>query len=174
MQPSFPRCGIIAPQSAISQRNVNACRGAARLERGRIGAYSRAMPETPDLKALAERYLDLWEEQFAAAATDPAMAAAMTAWLGPWRNFTAGAEAATAATRKEQDGRAGAKAKADPQANRAAAAAAAPGDGGRGIGDLLERLERIERRLDALERKRGGKGGGPGAGARRSRTPRAG
>ena len=49
-----------------------------------------AMPETPDLKALAERYLDLWEEQFTAAAADPALASAMAAWLAPWRAMSQG------------------------------------------------------------------------------------
>src|SRR6185295_10353539 len=68
-----------------------------------------AMPETPDLKALAERYLDLWEEQFASAAADPALAAAMAAWLGPWRALAAGNMAAPAgkAGRKSNDRAAG-------------------------------------------------------------------
>ena len=154
------------------------------------------MPETPDLKALAEHYLDLWEEQFAAAAADPALAAAMAAWLGPWRAMAGGAMPGGAApgggtpsggeaVRKthgadKDTGRsrgtaagAAAEAAAGPAAGAAAAAAAA-GGGGRGVHGLVERLERIERRLDALERERAGKGGGAGARARRGRTKGAG
>jgi hypothetical protein len=138
------------------------------------------MSETPDLRALAERYLDLWEEQFAAAASDPAAAAAMAAWLEPWRALAAGAAGATTGTgRKREDGRDGAHAKAERGAPAtgsatagAAAAGAAPGDGGRRLDQLLERLDRIERRLDALERQRDGKG--HSAGARRGRSRRAG
>jgi hypothetical protein len=140
------------------------------------------MPETPDLKALAERYLDLWEEQFATAAADPALAAAMAAWLGPWRTLAAGALGDTG--RKTDDGAArpaqtsrGGAARAS---GRAAAAAAASRDGGGGLERILEQLRRIERRLDALEqqrkgkRKRTGKGRGAGAGARKGRSNRAG
>jgi hypothetical protein len=130
-----------------------------------------AMPETPDLKALAERYLDLWEEQFAAAAADPALAAAMAAWLGPWR-----AMAAESAGRKSDDKAArpsSSEARGRPAASAGApagtaAAGAASGDGGRGLERILEQLERIERRLDALERQRAGKGARGG----RARGPR--
>jgi hypothetical protein len=118
------------------------------------------MPETPDLKALAERYLDLWEEQFAAAAADPALAAAMAAWLGPWRALAAGAAPGASGGktgRASDDKAAGTTQKAGP-----APAGAAPRDGGRGLDGIVERLERIERRLDALERKRAGKGAGGG------------
>ena len=139
------------------------------------------MPETPDLKALAERYLDLWEEQFSAAAADPALAAAMAAWLGPWRALAAGvggapgAPPAGSAARPNSDERAtGAFRAARPKAAGAtagtAAAGAASGDGGRGLERVLEQLDRIERRLDALERKRAGKGGGARAGARGDRS----
>jgi hypothetical protein len=121
------------------------------------------MPETPDLKALAERYLDLWEEQFAAAAADPALAAAMAAWLGPWRTLASGTKPPGAApagdARRKTDDRAAATAR-KTGTNAAAGsppAAAASRDGGSGLDRILERLERIERRLDALERKRVGK-----------------
>jgi hypothetical protein len=134
-----------------------------------------AMSETPDLKALAERYLDLWEEQFSAAAADPALAAAMAAWLGPWRALAAGAmpggktgcrpdDRATASGTRARGG--------TDEAARPAAAGAAPGDGGRGLERIVEQLDRIERRLDALERKRAGKGGGAGARGRRPRGAR--
>jgi hypothetical protein len=136
------------------------------------------MPETPDLKALAERYLDLWEEQFAAAAADPALAAAMAAWLGPWRALAQGAAAGGVpgggkTGRKSDERTAGASQNARGAAGPAPARAAS-GDGGRGLERIVERLGRIERRLDALERKRAGKDGGAGAGARggRARGPR--
>jgi hypothetical protein len=133
------------------------------------------MPEAPDLKALAERYLDLWEEQFAAAAADPALAAAVAAWLGPWRALAGGATPAAPgeAVRKGQDaGKTKRESREAPA--RSAAAAAAPGGGGGGLDDLLERIGRIERRLDALERKRRGKGGRARAGPRGGRARRAG
>jgi hypothetical protein len=124
------------------------------------------MPETPDLKALAERYLDLWEEQFAAAAADPALAAAMAAWLGPWRALASGTKPAGPAPagkagRKTDDRAAGTSRKSGAGATFAAGAApaaAASRDGGGGLDRILEQLERIERRLDALERKRARKG----------------
>jgi hypothetical protein len=144
------------------------------------------MPETPDLKALAERYLDLWEEQFAAAAADPALAAAMAAWLGPWRALAAGTKpggTAFGTGPKSNERAAGARQNAGPgsptKSGTAAGTAptgAASRDGGRGLERILEQLERIERRLDALEqqrtgqRKRPGKDGGPGARARRGRS----
>lgn len=132
------------------------------------------MPETPDLKALAERYLDLWEEQFAAAAADPALAAAMAAWLGPWRTLAAAGAPGGGTTKRGSDERATgasktARATTAGAASGTAAAGAASGDGGRGLERIVEQLERIERRLDALERKRPGKGGGAGAGARGGR-----
>lgn len=132
------------------------------------------MSGTPDLKALAERYLDLWEEQFSAAAADPALAAAMAAWLAPWRALAAGAMPGGKAgpTSHERTPGSGTKARGRTAAETAgpAAAGAAPGDGGRGLERIVEQLDRIERRLDALERKRAGKGGGDGAGARGSRA----
>jgi len=130
------------------------------------------MPDTPDMKALAERYLNLWEEQFSAAAADPALASAMSAWLAPWRAMTGGAvPGASGDTVRKSDGPAKTTSgpARGPQAGTAAAGAA-PRDGGDGLDRILERLERIERRLDALERKRAGKA----AGSRGSRPPSAG
>jgi hypothetical protein len=130
------------------------------------------MHETPDLKALAERYLDLWEEQFSAAAADPALAAAMAAWLGPWRTLAAGAKPAAKTGRTSDERATGSSTNASRRsaASGPAAAGAAPGDGGRGLERIVEQLDRIERRLDALERKRAGKAAG--ARGRRSRGAR--
>ncbi len=60
------------------------------------------MDETADLRALASRYVDLWEDQIAALAVDPALSELFRAWMGlagmgmagagplPWAGFAAG------------------------------------------------------------------------------------
>ena len=40
------------------------------------------MDETADLRALASRYVDLWEDQIAALAVDPALSELFRAWMG--------------------------------------------------------------------------------------------
>ena len=57
-------------------------------DRPRADAYARAMSEADELKALAERYLDLWERQavlLTDAALGPEVFAAWMAALGAGR-----------------------------------------------------------------------------------------
>jgi hypothetical protein len=119
---------------------AGAARSPAALEPPRAAPYSLAMTDKIDYDALAERYLDLWEQQFGAAAANPALSEALRAWLAPWRSLGA------AAGREAKD--AGA-ATAPP--GMAAPAAAASRDRGRDLAAVLDRLDRLEARLAALE-----------------------
>jgi hypothetical protein len=95
------------------------------------------MADAPDLKALAERYLDLWEQQVTAMTTDPALAEALARWLAPLqRNMAARGDERSASRRSAPAG-----------------ASSRPRDSG--DDELARRLGRIERRLAALERKIG-------------------
>jgi hypothetical protein len=128
------------------------------------GARGAAEAAHADPAALAERFLDLWQDQLAAVATDPDLAELVarlwsqwlvgpTAWRGP------AAEAAATGARGPRAGRARGAARrheapVEPggETPRAAPAAAAPGDRGADVGDLLARLGTLEKRLAALER----------------------
>jgi hypothetical protein len=126
------------------------------------------MSATPDLKALAERYLNLWEEQFTAAAADPTLNAVMSAWLESWRGFGYGRRSATTAHAAHPAKEAPDHAAQSSSAGGTAPAGPAPANGGPGLSEILERLDRLERRLAVLERERGGKG--RKAGSRRGRS----
>jgi hypothetical protein len=121
-------------------------------------------PDPADPAALAERFLDLWQDQLAAVATDPDLAEQVarlwSQWLvGPtaWRPAPAAAPARPCAARPARSrepprhhdttGQAG-----DAEAPRATPAAAASGDRGADVGDLLARIGTLEKRLAALER----------------------
>lgn len=106
-----------------------------------------AMTKDPDLAQLASDFMDLWQEQVAAAATDPALAKWAEAWMAPFA-------AAVGAT--HGDGTGPANAVAPPGTT----ASGAPHD------DLLRRMDEFagrlvacEKRLAALERKAKRKGG---------------
>lgn len=45
-------------------------------------------PETPDYEGLARQYLDLWQDQFAAMAADPATMETMSKMTEAWREAT--------------------------------------------------------------------------------------
>jgi hypothetical protein len=118
--------------------------------------------EPGDPAALAERFLDLWQDQLAAIATDPDLAELVARlwgqWLvGPaaWRTPAAETPARPAARARTRAAKAADEKRPDPagaEAPGAAAAAAAPRDHGPDVGDLLARLGTLEKRLAALER----------------------
>ncbi len=120
------------------------------------------MSDTPDLENLARRFLDLWQDQLAAMASDPEAAESLNrlmALAGP-----AGAAFATAYGQTKpgesptHDGRAQTDT-APEAAPGAKTAAPAPGDGDDNMDELLRRLGDVERRLAELESRPGGAGG---------------
>jgi len=134
------------------------------------------MKEQPDFEALARRYVDLWERQFAETVTDPAGVAA----LGRLFEHMAGmAQAAMCAPPRVTWNGAGGHAGEVTARERSAAAPAGttpagapPGDGMGGLAELTSRLDGVERRLAALEEGAGGGGGGAGRGAGGARPAR--
>jgi hypothetical protein len=108
-----------------------------------------------DPAELADRFLDLWQDQLAAIATDPELAEMVarmwSQWLvGPaaWRSPMTDAPAKPAARAPRQRAADGAR----TETPWAAPAAAASRDHGPDVGDLLARLGTLEKRLAALER----------------------
>lgn len=156
------------------------------------------MSDAPDLDELAERYLDLWQDQMTALASDPEFAEAMSRLLasGPgavpdvaaacaaWPATMAALMPGAAAGRTEDGegarqaagvgGAAGTGAKrgarAAKGAARAKAAAAAPGDRGGDLVELARRLAALEERVAALESGPGKGRGGPRGGPRKARS----
>jgi hypothetical protein len=122
------------------------------------------MADSEDPGALARRFLDLWQEQVAAAAADPALAEMMrrlaesqAAWAALW----------TAAGPSAQHGRPDdVPAPAPVPPHGAAPAGDASGGGGDAV-RLAERLAALEARIAALEAVGGGR-----SGARRGARPR--
>jgi hypothetical protein len=110
------------------------------------GCYTGFMPTPPDLASLAERYLDLWQEQVAALANDPALAAAMAGLL---RVFDAAARLADRG-RQGAGGELGTADAAAAPGGTAAAAAASRGSQP-DHAELARRLAECEARLAALE-----------------------
>jgi hypothetical protein len=114
-----------------------------------------------DAQALAQRFLDLWQEQAGLLATDPKLAELSANWLTLWQQGAQKAQqAAQAAGQKtagqktaDQGGGHGATTGTAPgsPADRAAAAAAASGDHQPDAAQLARRLADCERRLAALE-----------------------
>jgi hypothetical protein len=93
------------------------------------------MSEKDDLARLAQDFVDLWQEQVAASAADPALMRWVEAWLAPLAAAGAG----------------GGERRAPPAG---AAAPGAPHDElGRRLDELARRLGACEERLAALERK---------------------
>ena len=97
-----------------------------------------AMAETPDTAALARRWLDLWEDELAAFATDPGLAGQLAGLLAAFARFAPTGRA---------DGGDGAP--ASPP--RPTAAGPASGDGAGGLDQLARRLDALERRLARIE-----------------------
>ncbi len=148
------------------------------------------MSDTPDLNELAERYLDLWQDQMSALASDPEfaevmnrllasstaampdLAAAWTAWPAMMAELGAGGqtkdgkggEQTEAAPGVPPSGRKGAG-RGGKSPSRSEAAAVASGDRGTDMVELARRLAALEDRVAALEsiprKGRGGARGGP-------------
>src|SRR5215470_3752902 len=106
--------------------------------------YSAAMTDSSDPDALARRYLDLWEEQMAAWASDAALADVLRLWLGlvGLDRFGVGSGGDGAPGRSGPDGE---------RAARAPAAADASGDRQHDLAELAQHLAALEQRLAALE-----------------------
>jgi hypothetical protein len=122
----------------------------------------------PDLEQLARRYLDLWQEQVAAMATDPAVAEAVAHGIAMMSQGTAALVLAAQAAAKDQAGAHEPTSSSEPQ--RSAAAAAAPDDACGDPGRLEARLAAVEQRIAALEAAVGGGGGKPAAKPRKRRA----
>jgi hypothetical protein len=130
------------------------------------------MPEPPELDELARRFLDLWQQQLSAWATDPELARQMGNFMAfatasvPKAPFWPGAVAPGGSG----DGIGGAEA-ADGAPQRGAAPARAASRGrGVDLGELAQRLAAIERRLARMESGARGTGGSARKGARKRRS----
>src|SRR4030095_14611490 len=108
--------------------------------------YSAGMTDSSAPDALARRYLDLWEEQMAAWASDAALADGLRLWLGlvGLDRFGAGGGGG---------GRAGPGAPGARAARRSGPRAAAEASGERqeDLVELARQLPALEQRLAALE-----------------------
>src|SRR5262245_39735128 len=124
------------------------------------------MAESPDLEALARRYLDLWQDQMAAMAADPELSDTLARL---WQTTAAAGPAGWAALwgaavppRGPAPGGAGASRAGAPGAGvwgtgthdaaaGAAAAAAAPRERADDVADLARRVAELEVRLGRIE-----------------------
>src|SRR5262249_31016984 len=106
--------------------------------------YSAAMTDSSAPDALARRYLDLWEEQMAAWASDAALADVLRLWMGliGLDRFGAGSRA---------DGPPGRSGKDGEEAAPAAPPADAPGDRQHDLAEFARHRAALEQRLAALE-----------------------
>lgn len=120
--------------------------------------YSLSMTDSVDMDALAQRYIDMWQDQLAQISTKPA---APEAWGSVLQNagqslgWTPDAIAAFAAAYSvpAQDAAASQR---PARTSGATTPAPASGDGGDDPSALLRRLDALERRLAALETDREG------------------
>ncbi len=144
------------------------------------------MSEPPDLHALAQRYLDLWQEQLAGLAEDREVAELMARTIELMNTgaaaFASMAQSAMAPPERAAKGgetpkRDGTDTRQKPDASPSAAAGRAPGaaapaaapDGGEsGLYQLARRLAALEERIAALE------AGGPTRRGRAASKPRKG
>ncbi|GIK98917.1 MAG: hypothetical protein BroJett029_31260 [Alphaproteobacteria bacterium] len=126
----------------------------------------------PDLAALAERYLDLWQEQMAAMAGESGLVEAMTRLAAQTgAAFTA---AVSDAARRGRDAAGGGgldgAATGSGNADRAAAGPAPSGNGDGELDRLRRHVAALEERLARLEAGAGGEGGGAPRRPRRRRS----
>jgi hypothetical protein len=129
------------------------------------------MSDSPELDALARRYLDLWEEQMAAWASDAALADILRLWLGLVGLDRYGAAARTGM--KAGDGGDGA-AEAGGQGGQVSvgspADAAALGHRHNDMAELARRLAALEQRLAVMEARIPAANAGAGRGPQRHRA----
>ncbi|WP_141400565.1 hypothetical protein [Magnetospirillum sp. 15-1] len=141
---------------------------------GRLG-YDLGMSDgPPDFKALARRYLDLWQEQVAAVAADPALAEAVARGVAMMTQSAAAVAQATGLKVNQTDGGPKADERTEqPNAkNGAAPPGPAPHDSRLDPDELAHRVAALEGRVARLEAALGGGGAEPGTKPRRSRTRR--
>ena len=107
------------------------------------------MTDSPDLQRLAARYLDLWQEQVARLATDPALPDLMAKSYGmiKQRWDEAGQQFQQGGDDRDPSAAPGAEASPVP-----------PVDAGHQLAVLLDRLAAVEERLGKLEQAVGGRG----------------
>jgi hypothetical protein len=128
------------------------------------------MTKASDLESLAKSYLDLWQDQFAAIAADPANAEAMARLFGAMASgqpLTARPADGPLEGRDEHTGNDGARTAGTPGP---AAAGSASGDRDDGLSELAERIGALEKRIGQLERKLERAGGGAGAKPRKRKS----
>lgn len=113
-----------------------------------------AMSKASDLETLAKSFLDLWQDQFAAAAADPANAEAMARLFGA---MAAGQPTQVGPVEGSDEQTSNNDAVSTGGASGGAAgpapAGAPSGNSGDGVSELAERLGALEERLGKLERK---------------------
>jgi len=131
------------------------------------------MSDPSESDALARRYLDLWEEQMAAWASDAALADILRLWLEMvgLDRFGALARSGTRAG-DTGDGAMGAGANSEQRPIWATAAAAASGHRDHDMAELARRLAALERRLADMEGRIPAADAGTGRGARGRRAKR--
>src|SRR6185437_13479999 len=103
------------------------------------------MAESPDLAALARRYVDLWQDQLTAMAADPALAESTA------RLLQALVPVGWPPQQRPQDDDASIFSAPRSSAAGPQAAGAAPGQRDRRVDELARRLAALEKRLTALE-----------------------
>ena len=125
------------------------------------------MTDNPDLQRLAARYLDLWQEQVARLATDPALPDLMAKSYGMIKERWDDAAQQFGQGGEDRDRSA---------ASGAKTSAVSPRDPGDQLAVLLERLAAVEERLGKLEQGLvgGGKRTQSGDKPRRSRKAQSG
>lgn len=142
------------------------------------------MSKASDLESLAKSYLDLWQDQFAVIAADPANAEAMARLFGamaagqprqssPKQSGSgAGPAEGRAEGRDEHTGIDGAQSADIKSAGAAGPASAGPSSGDRddGLSQLAERIGALEERIARMERKLERAGGGARAKSKKRKS----
>ncbi|WP_298724830.1 hypothetical protein [uncultured Ferrovibrio sp.] len=113
-------------------------------------------PKATDPEALAQRFLDLWQEQASLLATDPKLAELSAAWLALWQRGAGVAAQAAGGMALGQGGVNAGGQKGGAGTSGATAAAAASGDSQHDLAELYRRLADCEARIAALESQLGG------------------